>query len=137
MEKKMIWGYFNGEPKYTEEDWIYSIRHHGACASDEELIALAEKISWHWSEAGWHQTFTTYYLDKYDFERYFTRAERKRLHELQDEARAAEKAADEAREWRYVRTDYWADNSVEEVWVDKDGIEKIVMVEAPHGDACY
>jgi hypothetical protein len=32
---------------------------------------------------------------------------------------------------------YFADNSVEEVWEDKDGKRKRVMVVAPHGDACY
>lgn len=136
MEDKFVWGYFNGEPKYTEEDWIYSIRDHGACESDEELIALAQKISGNWFDAGWHRTFTTYYIDMYEFQRNFTRAERKRLHELQAEAIAAEKAADDAREWRFKERYYWADNSIEEVWVDKDGIEKIVTIEYPHGDAC-
>lgn len=30
----------------------------------------------------------------------------------------------------------YADNSVEEVYVDKDDVEKRVMVVVPHGDAC-
>ena len=56
---------------------------------------------------------------------------------MQKEAIEAEKAADDAREWKYKETIYWADNSVEEVWEDKDGNTKTVMVTGPHGDACY
>ena len=42
MENKFVWGILNGKPIYTEEEWIHGIRNHGACATDEELIALAE-----------------------------------------------------------------------------------------------
>ena len=52
-------------------------------------------------------------------------------------ARRKAKEADEARQWRYVRTIYWADNSIEEIWADKDGIEKTVLVDGPHGDVCF
>ena len=46
------------------------------------------------------------------------------------------KAADDAREWKLHQTIYWADNSVEEIWIDKNGATKSVMTVGPHGDAC-
>ena len=59
-----------------------------------------------------------------------------RLKELQQQARDAAKAADDAREWKLKDTACYADNSVEEIWIDKDGIEKRVMTVGPHGDVC-
>lgn len=59
-----------------------------------------------------------------------------RLKELQQEAREAAKAADDARCWRLKETINWADNSVEEIYEDKDGNTKHVTVVGPHGDAC-
>ena len=56
---------------------------------------------------------------------------------MQRQEQAKEKAADDAREWEKVDTIYWADNSVEEIWRDKNGVEKSVQIVAPHGDACY
>ena len=46
------------------------------------------------------------------------------------------KAMDDAREWKLHQTIYWADNSVEEIWIDKNGATKSVMTVGPHGDAC-
>ena len=89
--------------------------------------------------AGWHQTFTTYYLSDYALSepgRSLTVKEFNRLKELQQAAREAEKAADDAREWKLHQTIYWADNSVEEIWIDKNGATKSVMTVGPHGDAC-
>lgn len=31
-------GYYNGQPYYSEEDYIHAIRHRGAFESDEELF---------------------------------------------------------------------------------------------------
>ena len=52
---------------------------------------------------------------------------------LQQEAREAAKAADDARCWRLKETINWADNSVEEIYEDKDGNTKHVTVVGPHG----
>ncbi len=41
-----------------------------------------------------------------------------------------------ARCWQHVETLHWADNSVEEVYKDKDGNIKRVIAVGPHGDAC-
>lgn len=56
--------------------------------------------------------------------------------ELQQQARKKAQEAEDARQWRYVETVYWADNSVEEIWEDKDGNRKTVQTVGPHGDAC-
>lgn len=59
-----------------------------------------------------------------------------RLKELQQQARDAAKAADDACEWKLKNTVQYADNSVEETWIDKDGIEKRETIVGPHGDVC-
>lgn len=134
-----IYGFVNGIACTSEEEFKYKARNHGAFESDEELIAFAEKASSNWYNAGWHHTFTTFYLSDYSLSeprKSLTRAEFARLQELQQAARAAEKAADDAREWKLVETNGYADNSVEEVWEDKNGVRKTVTVVYPHGDAC-
>ena len=81
----------------------------------------------------------TYYLSDYapsEPGRSLTVKEFNRLKELQQAAREAEKAADDAREWKLHQTIYWADNSVEEIWIDKNGATKSIMTVGPHGDAC-
>lgn len=133
------YGYVNGKPVYSGDEYVYARRGFGAIKSDEKLLEFAEKVSGHWYNAGWRRTFTTYYLGDYALDepkQSLTASEYKRLKELQQEARAAEKAADEARCWKRVDVMYFADNSVEEVWEDKDGKRKRVMAVAPHGDAC-
>lgn len=137
MEK--VYGYYNGKPYATRDEFIYATRKHPAIQTDDELIAFAENVTSNWFNAGWHRTFTTFYLSDYALAepyRSLTRAEFARLKELQKAAQAAAKAAEDAREWRKFDTIYWMDNSVEEIWQDKDGIKKTVMVVGPHGDAC-
>ena len=134
-----VYGYVNGEPVYSADEYVFKCRGFGPIESDEELIAFAEKASHGWLDSGHRQTFTGYYLGEYALDepkRSLTDKEYKRLKELQAEARAAAKAADDARRWRHIRNEYYADNSVEEVWEDKDGVQKTVMIVGPHGDAC-
>lgn len=136
-EHKTLWGICNGRPCYSEEEWVLAKRHGVTINTDDELIAFAERVTSNWYYAGWHRTFTTYYLGDYALDeprRSLTRAEYNRLRELQKEAQAAEKAADDAREWKLIGTYCYADNSVEEHYRDKDGNEKTVMVVWPHGD---
>lgn len=133
------YGSYNGRTVYGKDNWVYTKRGFGAITSDRVLMEYAEKVSYGWSDAGWHHKFEDFYLSDYALAhpRYdLTDAEFNRLKELHAEAIAKRKAEDDAREWRYVRTIYWADNSEEEIWVDKNGVEKTVMTVAPHGDLC-
>ena len=134
-----VYGYVNGKPTYSRDEFIFTVRGFGPLENDADLLAFAEKVTSRWYNAGWHQTFTTYYLSDYALSepgRSLTVKEFNRLKELQQAAREAEKAADDAREWKLHQTIYWADNSVEEIWIDKNGATKSVMTVGPHGDAC-
>lgn len=139
MTVKTIYGYVNGKPTYSRDEWIYAKRGFGAITSDDVLIEYAQKVTNNWSEAGWHHSFRTYYLSDYALSEPYqslTIREYERLRELQKIAQDAYRKLEEARKWRKVQTMNWADNSVEELWRDKDGIEKIIVVVAPHGDLC-
>ena len=136
---KSVYGYVNGNPVFSRDEYVYTCRGFGAIESDEELLEFAQKASHNWYNAGWHRTFTTYYLGDYALDepkQSLTAVEYKRLKELQKAALEAEKAADEARCWKLVDTMYFADNSVEQIWEDRDGVRKRVMTVAPHGDVC-
>lgn len=141
MEKaKNVYGWVNGEAVYTAEDFRYKARGFGAITNDDDLMAYAEKVTYGWSDAGHRRTFTSFYISDYAMSEPYaslTRTEFDRLKELQAEARRKAKEADDARQWQYVRTIYWADNSIEEIWRDKDGIEKREQVTGPHGDVCF
>lgn len=137
---KTVYGWVNGTPVYSADEYVYACRGFGAIESDEELMAFAEKASHGWYDAGWKRTFASFYLSDYALAepyRSLTRKEFGRLKELQAEVRKAEEEAEKAKEWKYVTTYYFADNSIEELWRNKFGEEKRVLVEGPHGDACY
>ena len=134
------WGYVNGRPVYSRDEYVYAHRGFGAIVNDKDLIAFAQKASHDWYNAGLQYTFATYYLGDYTLDeprQSLTDSEYTRLKDLQAAARAAARAADKARCWRHVDTMYFADNSVEELWEDKDGIREWRMVVGPHGDACF
>ena len=134
-----VYGYVNGKPTYSRDEFIFTVRGFVPIENDADLLAFAEKVTSRWYNAGWHQTFATYYLSDYALSEPFaslTLSEFGRLKELQQEAREAAKAADDARCWRLKETINWADNSVEEIYEDKDGNTKHVTVVGPHGDAC-
>ncbi len=134
-----VYGYVNGKAVSSRDEFIFTARGFGPIENDDELLAFAQKVTSNWYDAGHRRTFTSFYLSDYALSepyRSLTLKEFARLKELQKEAIAVEKTADDAREWKYKETIYWADNSVEEVWEDKDGNTKTVMVTGPHGDAC-
>ena len=134
-----IYGYVNGEPVYTRDEFIFKSRGCGPLKTDEEILAFAEKATHNWYNAGWHRTFEDYYLGSYCLDepmRSLTTAEYTRLKEMQKELRAKKKAEEDAKEWRYDHTVYYADNSEEEVWINKFGEEKTIMTVGPHGDLC-
>ena len=120
-----VYGYVNGKPTYSRDEFIFTVRGFGPIENDVDLLAFAEKVTSRWYNAGWHQTFATYYLSDYALSepgRSLTVKEFNRLKELQQAAREAEKAADDAREWKLHQTIYWADNSVEEICACISGV---------------
>lgn len=134
-----IYGYVNGQPVYSRDEFVYKCRGFGEIKSDEELISYAEKVTGHWQNAGWCRTFTSFYLSDYALDepyRSLTKSEFARLKELQSAAIAEEERIEAEKEWRLVNTLYYADNSVEEVYENKYGERKTVMAVQPHGDAC-
>lgn len=138
-EKARVYGYVNGVPCYTAEEFRYTKRGFGEITSDEQLMKYAEKVTSGWYDAGWHRGFLGFYLSDYCLSepyRSLTKKEFTRLKELQAEAMQKEREADEARCWKKIDTVYWADNSVEEIWEDKDGARKTVTVVGAHGDVC-
>lgn len=131
------YGYANGKPVYSRDEFIFEGRGFGAIETDEELMKFAEKVTGGWSTAGHMRKFTDFYLSDYALNEPYcslTLKEFARLKALQCQARNELKRAEEARHWRLVETLCFADNSVEEVYEDKDGNRKNVMVVYPHGD---
>lgn len=129
------YGYVNGKPVYSHDEFAITSRGFGPIESDEDLIAYAEQETGHWS---WYRTLRTYYFSESDrLYNHLTYNEWNRLKELQEQACTAYKAAEDARQWHKVDTVYWADNSIEEIWEDQNGIRKTVLVDGPHGDVCY
>lgn len=123
----------------SRDEFLYFKRGFGRIETDEELIKYAEKVTHGFYDAGWKHSFLGFYLSNYALSepyRSMTDDEFSRLKALQERMRQEAKAADDARLWRKVDTIYYADNSVEEVWEDKDGVRKNVMVVGPHGDCC-
>ena len=134
-----VYGYVNGKAYYTAEEFKYAARGRGAIDSDDELIEFARSVTCGWHHAGWNRTFESFYLSDYALSepyRSLTEVEFQRLKELQAEARKKLEVQDATREWRKIDTVYWADNSIEETWEDKDGNRKTVMAVGPHGDVC-
>ena len=132
-----VYGYVNGKPTYSRDEFIFTVRGFGPIENDADLLAFAEKVTSRWYNAGWHQTFATYYLSDYALSepgRSLTVKEFNRLKEIQQAAREAEKAADDAREWKLHQTIYWADNSVEEIWIDKNGAKPTAALAAEQAD---
>lgn len=85
-----VYGYVNGKPTYSRDEFIFTARGFGPIENDADLLAFAEKVTSRWYNAGWHQTFTTYYLSDYALSepgRSLTVKEFNRLKELQQAAR--------------------------------------------------
>lgn len=132
-------GWVNGKPVKNRDEFIYESRHHGPITNDDELIEFAKKATSNWLNAGWHRTFATYYLSDYALsepKQSLTITEFTRLKELQKTEQERIKAIEDARNWQLKETTHYADNSIEELWEDRDGITKTIMTVAPHGDPC-
>ena len=61
----LVYGYVNGNPVYSHEEFVCTKRGFGPIETDAELMAYAEKVTHGWSNAGWKQTFVGYYLSDY------------------------------------------------------------------------
>ena len=134
-----VYGYVDGQPVYSRDEFVYRSRGRGRIEDDAELVAFAEKVTHGWFEAGWERSFATYHLSDYALSEPFnslTRSEFDRLRELQQAAREERKAAEDAREWRTVGESHFADNSVEEIQEDKDGNRRSILKIHAHGGAC-
>lgn len=131
----------NGEQIVFESkaEYVKFKRGFDSFDSMEAMVAYLEEKT-HFYQAGWRRSFLGYYISEYCQDPVYdllTPDEVKQLRAYQKQLQEEAKAADEAREWKKVDTYYYADNSVEEVYEDKDGNRKTVMVVGPHGDACY
>lgn len=134
-----VYGYVNGKPVYSRDEYIFASRRFGAIETDAELMAYAEKVTSGWQSAGHKQKFTHFYLSDYALNEPYcslTKKEFARLKELQAEAKAEWQRIENEKHWKLIETVHYADNSIEEVYEDKDGNRKYEMVVAPHGDAC-
>ena len=98
-----VYGYVNGEPVYSRDEFIYKSRRRGPIEDDGELLAFAYKVTNGWSFVGRPHTFTHFYLGDYALSEpkaSLTYKEYARLRQLQAEAIAREKAAEgAARGW--------------------------------------
>lgn len=54
-----VYGYVDGQPTYSRDEFIYKKRRRGPITDDAELVAFAEKATSGWYNAGWRRTFTT------------------------------------------------------------------------------
>jgi hypothetical protein len=93
MEQR-VYGYVNGKAVYSRDEFTFAARGFGPIENDDELLAFAQKVTSNWYDAGWHRTFTHFYLSDYALSepyRSLTLKEFARLKDLQKEAIAAEK----------------------------------------------
>ena len=144
MNDTRVYGWYNGIPCKTKEEFVYRKRErqlgfYGSITDDKTLINFCEKVSGHWQNAGWPREWPFVFISDYACSEPYaslTTQEFARIKELQEIDLAKHKANEEARKWKLVDTCSYADNSVEEIWEDKNGVRKTVMKVAPHGDAC-
>ena len=130
-------GYVNGKPVFSRDEFIFEHRGFGPITDDDGLLAYAAKVTGSWSQAGWRRSFTAFHISDYALSeprRSLTDDEFSRLIEVQLIAKKKEDDAENERGWRLIGTYGYADNSIEEVYEDRNGIRKTVMTVMPHGD---
>ena len=59
-----VYGYVNGKPVFSRDEFIFEHRKRGPIEDDAELIAFAEKATSGWHNAGWSHSFISFYLSK-------------------------------------------------------------------------
>lgn len=85
-----VYGYVNGNPVYSRDEFIYKSRGFEEITNDAELLDYAKKVTSNWYNAGHNRSFVTFYLS--DFvgsspKKDLTDKEFKRLVELQNIAK--------------------------------------------------
>lgn len=99
MPDKNIYGYVNGKPVYSRDEFIFESRYSRykdeslkeQITNDAELLKFAEKVTSGWLNAGHKQSFTHFYLSDYALSepyRSLTLKEFERLKQLQENAYA-------------------------------------------------
>lgn len=137
MYDPTVYGYVNGNPYYDEKSFVIASRHGVEINTDDELIEFAKRITCNWYKDGTHHSFEGFYLGNYCLDEpkaSLTREEYSRLKELQKAAIDEYKRKEEAKCWKLVERYYYADNSIEAVYISKDGEEKTVLERYPCGD---
>lgn len=122
----------------SKDEFVKFKRGFEEFKSDEEMVKYLDERGVFY-DGGWRREFIDFYISDYCLNPiydYLTEEEVERLKAYQAKLIAEHEAAEAAKEWRKVETLYWADNSIEEVWEDKDGNRKTIMTVGPHGDAC-
>lgn len=59
-----VYGYVNGKPVFSRDEFIFEHRKRGPIEDDAELIAFAEKATSGWHNAGWSHSFISFYLHR-------------------------------------------------------------------------
>lgn len=93
-----VYGYVNGKPVFSRDEFIFEHRKRGPIEDDAELIAFAEKATSGWHNAGWSHSFISFYLSDYALSEPFaslTLADREKMQQARE---AFEKLADALRE---------------------------------------
>lgn len=95
-----VYGYVNGKPVFSRDEFIFEHRKRGPIEDDAELIAFAEKATSGWHNAGWSHSFISFYLSDYALSPYvydgsMALADREKMQQARE---AFEKLADALRE---------------------------------------
>lgn len=118
--------------------WMRRIHNMETFESDDQMLQwLEEKGAF--SQYGHRRKFEDFYISDYCLDHiydFLTKEEVEHLKVLQAEKIAQLKAADEERGWILIERVHYADNSVDEIWEDKDGNRKTICSVLPHGDVC-
>lgn len=143
MSDTRRYGVVDGKDVFSRDEYIFEGRGFGEILEgqrgDRFLLEYAKKVTSNWYRSGHNHTFISFYLGDYCLDHPMcdlTTREYERLKALQAEAIAEAKRIEDEKEWRYDHTIYWADNSEEEIWINKYGEKKSVMAVQPHGDVC-
>ena len=126
-----VYGYVNGAPVYSADEYVYAKRGFGAITSDDELVEYAKKVTYSWSNSGHRSSFATYHLSDYALaepRQSLTKSEFDRLVELQKGLRDKRAQEEAAKSWKMIHTAYYADNSIEQVYEDVNGNRKTVTI---------
>ena len=85
-----VFGYVNGEPVYSRDEFVYKARRFGELKTDQELMDFAKNKTSNWSSGGHRVGFVHYYLSDYAMSepyRSLTKKEFERLKKLQEAAK--------------------------------------------------